>query len=150
MMTFKGKSILWLMFFITLFVFSVFFLFFSQEAFLYEKKDRDHIPTPHYSNEDIMGFLNSEERIDSGRYYVISLCYRCHDIQRQEDTNVLEKVSDSQFFMNTYEAIYHGRLEQGMPAWKQRFQIEDIENISAFLTKIRAESQLINQRNSNH
>ena len=78
-------------------------------------------------------FLN-DERLDEGHLLFKSICYKCHVISPDKTLN---SETDYQSFINKGRMIYNGN-HKGMPAYKQRLQHADVENLAAFLTKIRA------------
>ena len=78
-------------------------------------------------------FFN-DERLDAGHLLFKSICYKCHVISPDK---IISSETDYQFFITKGRMIYNGN-HKGMPAYKQRLQHTDVENLAAFLTKIRA------------
>ncbi len=112
-----------------------FFKVFESHAKGYVKKEKELQEVILYNTTEITPLLSNNNRLDEGHLLFKSICYKCHVIEnRVEDTPLDEKT----YFNNMIQIITLGN-NKGMPAYKQRLQKEDLENLAAFLTKIRQE-----------
>ena len=137
-MKFKGSYLFWVCFLLSSIILGSFYILFKQEAVDYVASNRQDTKTPVYLDSQIQSLLLNDDRLDNGHYLVKSMCYKCHKIDNVDSVMVPE----ADFFNRMFVSIYHGNERKGMPAWKQRLQVDDIADIAAFLTKIRQSHQI--------
>ena len=112
----------------------VFFTVFKDAAIKSYDKNETDVRTFFIDEKDANALLMDDTRLDNGHILFKSICYKCHVIS---EDNSMVSGSDYQFLMQKGTMIFHGN-RKGMPAYKQRLQASDIEDLAGFLTKIRA------------
>tara|TARA_Y100000591_G_C21395163_1_gene480132 strand:- start:123 stop:542 length:420 start_codon:yes stop_codon:yes gene_type:complete len=112
-----------------------FFKIFESHAKDYVKKEKEVQLISTYSETDIKSLLKNDSRLDQGHLLFKSICYKCHVIEKRNS----EEIINAKDYFNLMTTMITQGNSKGMPAYKQRLQKEDIENLAAFLTKIRQE-----------
>ena len=138
----KGSYFIFLFSLASILILLLFFYAFEKEVVDYVEKDKTNTNLLQYDDAFVSKLLNENERLDNGHIKVKSLCYKCHVISESKANH---SVSSNTYFNKTINMINQGN-SKGMPSYKHRLQKSDIEDIAAFLTKIKDDFSLMQSK----